>query len=1268
MTNCASVRKLSSIFAFSFRYTYYIHNFKGVAKLTNKQLRLSTAAILATSVVAAALPATIAEAATYKDVPKSSHYYEAIFELTERGLIQGYADKTFKPNAKITRGHIATILSRMLDLEPDKSVKFSDLPNSHAFYDVASAVVSAGLMTTHSGNKFDSKQYLTRYEYAEILAKAFELKAITNKVPFTDVSANDQSKIQAVYDHGIMTGKTAKKFDGFSTLTRGQAALTLYRTIQMQEQEQQEPPKEPAMTKETVSISLVTASYILTEDDEIYKIPSALASIINATNASALKDAEVEIELTDGVWTGIDKLTLNVEGSTYAEKILNGQGQSYSFPIVLNGTNIRLQNMTIDNVIIGENATYQASLNNVKVKKQVELEDGFTSSFALRFVKSTVPYAVINRDNTTIESSNAIPQLFLDEEAYDVTLNSAVGQLQLVRGGYVTLTGSGTVDKLLVPVETDLYLNNSGYVKELVVSDADSWIRLGSKVSIGTATIPTHADYEDVLSYSGNIKSLVAKVKYPNSTLNLLSNTIVKPTKEEIAYQNALNNVIKTYESSLNATTMAIRTSFSTIPVSLKELAFDQVITLLDSSLNVETIPVVIKRGGIEVFNGNIDVSRLRSGVSIQSLTGLPLTLANFTSNGEATYSISFNTDVEFTIRSSVYVNGVWKKATEKKINAGYNDRYTNALTAAFSDYTVDTNLNALTAKVKFNTIDAMVKDAKVDHYIKLKDNVTDVTTLPLTVKKGQTTIFSGDVAVNTLKNGVYVSNLPNAVKETLGNFSNNSNNEYSFTVGTTKELEFETRLYVGGVQKGATKSTKVNSGASAAISALEVPFTVTAPDSTSIKVNLDAIGTVSNLIKNTALDYQVKLINAQVNHSDLIELQVKYNGVDHKLLVEQSELEKGISLIQSLNAGQEVAPLTLANLTDGESVEVKVISPMKGDIEVVPLVGGTVKGTPSSVAIEKAASLGSVSKTVSASSSSIDTSTIDAFSVGTSDNGLQVKTKFAAGVASSTHKDKYLDARLKVTNGLYGFKDDKKYSVSVYYGGNKVVGFKQITVADLRDGILLSKVIGSSPVKISDHTQREDTWDIVVEDLSDTPLDITVDLIATDNAASNPNEVIVATVDQTVNSTLSDKFASSVQDFKLTRTGNRLDAEAQFTSTPFTGDSKHNVDYVLLPVDASTVTKNYTASRIGYGYGSSVDVYKSNVTFTPANFIKGISTLGYIFERINATGIGPSYMELESLAGTKGNWAFEFTTSVPKMKAYFLVDAYIVKEAVETP
>ncbi|MFC5541625.1 S-layer homology domain-containing protein [Ureibacillus suwonensis] len=62
-------------------------------------------------------PTGFAEAASFPDVKSTDYFYEAVTSLTERGIIKGFPDGTFKPYQSVTRGQAAKILAGVLGLD-----------------------------------------------------------------------------------------------------------------------------------------------------------------------------------------------------------------------------------------------------------------------------------------------------------------------------------------------------------------------------------------------------------------------------------------------------------------------------------------------------------------------------------------------------------------------------------------------------------------------------------------------------------------------------------------------------------------------------------------------------------------------------------------------------------------------------------------------------------------------------------------------------------------------------------------------------------------------------------------------------------------------------------------------------------------------------------------------------------------------------------------------------------------------------------------------
>ena len=66
---------------------------------------------MATGVLVAAVPTQAEAAKSFPDVKPTHHFYEAVLNLTERGVINGYDNGTFRPGENISRAHAAKIMA-----------------------------------------------------------------------------------------------------------------------------------------------------------------------------------------------------------------------------------------------------------------------------------------------------------------------------------------------------------------------------------------------------------------------------------------------------------------------------------------------------------------------------------------------------------------------------------------------------------------------------------------------------------------------------------------------------------------------------------------------------------------------------------------------------------------------------------------------------------------------------------------------------------------------------------------------------------------------------------------------------------------------------------------------------------------------------------------------------------------------------------------------------------------------------------------------------
>ncbi len=109
----------------------------------------------------------------FKDVPKSNKNSGYIQSAVENGIIKGYNDGTFKPDVKVTRGHMATFIARAFDL-PKGSKTFKDVKEGSTAYEAVSQLAAANITTGYNDGTFKPENNLTRAHISAFLARAIK--------------------------------------------------------------------------------------------------------------------------------------------------------------------------------------------------------------------------------------------------------------------------------------------------------------------------------------------------------------------------------------------------------------------------------------------------------------------------------------------------------------------------------------------------------------------------------------------------------------------------------------------------------------------------------------------------------------------------------------------------------------------------------------------------------------------------------------------------------------------------------------------------------------------------------------------------------------------------------------------------------------------------------------------------------------------------------------------------------------------------------------
>lgn len=147
---------------------------KGVSDtLFGPEQRLTRAQAAAIAVRTLGLPLS-EEPASFADT--QGHWASLeIATAVKGGLFEGYPDGTFRPDAPVTRAEMTVVLARMLETSLEgRGADFSDLPADHWAYHEIVALAQMGILNGYSDGSFRPDASITRGESAAIVGRAWD--------------------------------------------------------------------------------------------------------------------------------------------------------------------------------------------------------------------------------------------------------------------------------------------------------------------------------------------------------------------------------------------------------------------------------------------------------------------------------------------------------------------------------------------------------------------------------------------------------------------------------------------------------------------------------------------------------------------------------------------------------------------------------------------------------------------------------------------------------------------------------------------------------------------------------------------------------------------------------------------------------------------------------------------------------------------------------------------------------------------------------------
>ncbi|PAD30381.1 hypothetical protein CHH60_16460 [Paenibacillus sp. 7523-1] len=162
------------------------------------------------------------------------HWAEELIQQAVRdGIVKGYVDGSFKPNASVTRAEFTVMLMNALQADyAEAPLSFTDRSNIGAWAESAVArAVQAGFIQGDSGGAFRPNDAVTRAEMAVMVANALQLK--TESGTSSTFADNEQIPVWAraavagMQQSGLLNGKGLNTFAPRDNTTRAEAVKLL---------------------------------------------------------------------------------------------------------------------------------------------------------------------------------------------------------------------------------------------------------------------------------------------------------------------------------------------------------------------------------------------------------------------------------------------------------------------------------------------------------------------------------------------------------------------------------------------------------------------------------------------------------------------------------------------------------------------------------------------------------------------------------------------------------------------------------------------------------------------------------------------------------------------------------------------------------------------------------------------------------------------------------------------------------------------------------
>lgn len=559
--------------------------------------------------------------ASFTDVTKESHSwaYDAIYDMADKGIINGVSDTEFAPDVSVTKVQAMLLIARILGFNTTSvtdninsiySIYEEDLSSSNTIYKKELAyLIFREVFTVEEILAANLEAALTREEAALYIAKAAggveemaKISVVVNSfADDSDISEEFRKAVYYVRDKELMNGTGDNLFSPKVSVTRAQMATLLYRMMQNIDITITKGTVDSVNVSEnTAKIFVVTKTYDIATDVKIRNrgIEIAPKDLFKGANAVvAMMDNKIvsidtffeipEVEKT------VDGEVRNVLTSSGAIQLRNpdtaevtAYETSERATVIINGVDSTINNVRVgDYAILGLNG-YNKIVTLTVENSVDEISDVVISDIIIKDTNvilevedaaGNIKSYPINSGNVTIKKNGSkveFSALGVGDKLSKVSLK--YNRITSIDAYSEIKSTSGSISEICISSESSVTLMDGNTPSTFAIGKDTKFYVFGEAKTIYDLRLAQYAK----VTLDG---SVVAKIEVSTQSQNAnATGTVqsVNATANLVTITNTDGNTVVIYVSS-SKTKIIDNNSTSTVSKSIKDIKAGDTITCI---------------------------------------------------------------------------------------------------------------------------------------------------------------------------------------------------------------------------------------------------------------------------------------------------------------------------------------------------------------------------------------------------------------------------------------------------------------------------------------------------------------------------------------------------------------------------------------------------------------------------------------------------------------------------------------------------------------